>query len=416
MKRLHTILLFCLLAVPVLCCRVSAADPQPPEYLLKARSMLAEATSRAGEIPEAADEISFAKNYLLRAEKEYDENLSWGKLKEKAEPVVRYYAGLARLQAAIVLARAGRIDQDRERLRLEGVAAGVKSRIKVFDDKLAEIAALKGELGRRDSSIAALTQQTVALKTELEQLTAARRADAERLGAEKKQETDRLTAQIETMKAELMAKAAALSSTQLKGSDASRELLAKQQLISGLELKIAEVNKALAAAKADNQKLAADMAALAAQKGAVESQSREQIEALNRQKEFVAEVGKLGGVIKSGSDNMTVIFVRSAVIKAPKNDSLSADGSKTVARIVDLLKRYPEFRLKVKVHGYGQPAKNEDAAATDRMARLIREALIEKGGLEPAAVEALGVGSADPVYPKNNPEGNRRVEVTFVRK
>jgi outer membrane protein OmpA-like peptidoglycan-associated protein len=112
---------------------------------------------------------------------------------------------------------------------------------------------------------------------------------------------------------------------------------------------------------------------------------------------------------------MTVIFARSSMIKAPKNDATTADGDKMIVQVTDLLKRYPEYRIKIKVHGFGQ-GKTEDASATDRMARLIREALIEKGTLEPSGVEALGAGSAEPIYPKNNPEGNRRVEVTFVKR
>jgi outer membrane protein OmpA-like peptidoglycan-associated protein len=167
-------------------------------------------------------------------------------------------------------------------------------------------------------------------------------------------------------------------------------------------------------ARSEIGRLKADLASLAAAKGVVESQSKEQIDSLNRQNNFMAEVGKLGGVIKAGSDNMTVIFVRSAILKAPKNDTLTADGGKALQRIADLLKAYPEYRVKLKVHGFG-PAHNEDASATDRMARLIREALLAKGKFDLAVVEALGVGSVEPIYPKN-PEGNRRVEVTFVKR
>ena len=50
------------------------------------------------------------------------------------------------------------------------------------------------------------------------------------------------------------------------------------------------------------------------------------------------------------------------------------------------------------------------------MARFIREGLLNKGKLEQATVEALGVGSAEPALAKNNVEGNRRVEIIFVKK
>ena len=53
---------------------------------------------------------------------------------------------------------------------------------------------------------------------------------------------------------------------------------------------------------------------------------------------------------------------------------------------------------------------------TDRVARLIRGAVVEKGKFDPAVVEALGAGTSEPIYPKSNTEGNRRVEITFVKK
>ena len=52
---------------------------------------------------------------------------------------------------------------------------------------------------------------------------------------------------------------------------------------------------------------------------------------------------------------------------------------------------------------------------SDRMARLIRNSMLDKGRLAAADVDVLGVGVAEPIYPKSNKEGNRRVEVTFVK-
>ncbi len=343
-----------------------AEEPTYPDYIQKAQSLVEKASSRASDLNSFTDEVLIARNFIRNAEAEYKKNVSWtGKLDAKVEATIRYYSAVAELQASVVLSRVGKITQEKERARLESQTADVKARIKVFDDKNAEIAKLS-------KSLAACTNENAGLST------------ASAVGASAEQKVIALTGQIEILK----------------------------QSLAAAEGKSAELDKA----RTEIAALKANIATLTAQKGASESQSKEQIDALNRQKDFSDDVGKLGGVIKPGSDNMTVIFVRSGMIKAPKNDKLTPEGEKAIERVAEMLKKFPEFRIKLKVHGFGAPAKTEDAAATDRMARLIREVLLEKGKFEPATVEALGAGSAEPIYPKTNVEGNRRVEITFVKR
>jgi len=99
-----------------------------------------------------------------------------------------------------------------------------------------------------------------------------------------------------------------------------------------------------------------------------------------------------------------------------RSNSLTAAGDTALTKIASLLRTYSEYRMKIKVHGFGSPTRNEDAAATDQMARFVREALLNKGKFDPATVEALGIGAAEPVYPKKNSEGNRRIDFIFVKK
>lgn len=382
------------------------ADAPLPEYILSAQSLIAQASTRAGELNDFADAVLIGQNYLRNAEAEYKNNLSWGKLEKNAEPTVRYYAAMAQLQASVILSRAAKVDQEKERVRLEGQAADLKAKIKVFDDKVAEIAALKADLAKRDATIADLDKQVVGKQSEMEKSAAAKKAEIEQLNAK-----------IASLANDVSAKAALLATTETRGSDVSRELELKQKAISVLEQKVADLKKALESVKADNAKLQGDLASLAVQKGAVESQSQEQIQALNRAQQFVTEVGRLGGVIKTGADNITSIFTRASLIKASaKSVTVTPDGEKLGLALAGLLKNYQEYRAVIKVHGFGQPAKSEDATATDQMARLLREVAVGKGKLDPAAVEALGVGQSEPIYPKNNPEGNRRVEIAFVKK
>ncbi|MEI7815768.1 MAG: hypothetical protein WCI45_01130 [Desulfuromonadales bacterium] len=399
MKILHCFCVVC--AISLFSATFSFAEDAMPEYMLKAQSLIAQANTKAAGYNDFSDAVLIGQNYLRRAETEYKKNQSWGKLDKKAESTVRYYTDMACLQASIVLSQVGKIEQEKEQIRLEALTLEVKAKVRVFDDKKAVVSALKVDLVKRDAIIADLQAVVVSQK---------------KLVENKQSEIDRLTGNITQLTADLSAKGTVLTATEARNSEGAQELKVKQQALAAMEQQLADVTKNLEVSKMETAHLRTDLAALVAQKGAAESLSQEQIQLLKRAQDFLGEVGKIGGAVKAGSDNMTVVFVRSAMFKAPKNDILTPEGEKTLLRIVALLKKYPEFNVKLSVHGFGQPAKKEDVPATSRMARLIRETLVDKGSLDAVRVETVGSGSAEIIYPKNNPEGNRRVEVTFVKK
>jgi chromosome segregation ATPase len=378
-----------------------------------------QAEAKSLELKSFTDEVLIARNFMKNSEDEYTKNLGWsGKLDEKEEPTVRYFASMAEIQASVVLARARKIAQNRERIRLEQQLVEVKSKIKVFDEKNAEIAAIKKSLTELNTAFQALKDEKEQLSAKSSTLGSDMTVKSTALASAERRVSS-LSSDLDGCNKALTAsekKVADLASAELRAVSLASELDNCGKARSASEQKAAQLAADQEQARNEISRLRADLASLAAAKGVVESQSKEQIDALNRQKDFVAEIGKLGGVIKAGSDNMTVIIARSAMLKAPRNDTLTAEGGKYAQRIAELLKAYPEYRLKLKVYGFGQPAKNEDASATDRMARLLREALLEKGKFDPATVEALGAGVVEPIYPKTNPEGNRRVEVTFVKR
>ena len=374
LRTLGTLFALMICAVPAL----HAAETEFPDYIRTAQASVGQAEAKAAQLKEYADDALIARNFLRNAEAEYKNNLSWsGKLDAKAEPTVRYFAAMAQLQASVILSRAEKIAQEKERGRLEAQAAQVRSRIKVFDDKNADIAALKTEIAKRDAAIAGLNAD-LATKTAS--------------GSSAGQRVVELTGEVQTLKW-------SLSTTEQKAAELGTELDRQKK---GLEKANAEVARL-------KQELAA--------KGAEATQEREQLQALSRARQFELEIGKLGGVIKASGDTIITIHARSALIKtSAKSVTVTAAGERLGLALAELIKSYPEYRAVVKVHGFGQPAKSEDAAATDQMARLLREVAVGKGKLDPAAVEALGVGQSEPIYPKSNPEGNRRVEITFVKK
>lgn len=362
-----------------------SAETTYPAYLLKAQSIVEKAASAAGD-GLSSDDILIAKNFILNAETEYKKHLTWtGKLEPAAEPTVQYFASMAELQASIVLSKAARLQQEKDLKRIEAESAVVKAKIKVFDNKNEEIAGLK-------KGIIELNGELLATKKEREQLLA----------------------KVATLEGGVSSASTDLKSTQQKVAILTAESERCTVSLSASEKKVGELTVELQKNGVEIATLKQEITALAAAKGISETQSKERIEALKRQKEFVSKVSLLGGVVKPGSENMTVVFSRASLLSSPKNDKLTAEGVKVVTSLSDLLTAYPEYRIKLKVHGFGTPAKNEDASATDRMARMIRESVLTSGKFEPTRVEALGVGTAEPAY-KKNIEGNRRVELIFVK-
>jgi len=346
---------------------VFAADEPAPAYLQQAQSAVAQVLAKGSEQAELKDDILIAQNSLRNAEAEYKKNLGWsGKLDQKAEPTVRYLADVARLQASVLLAKLGKQDQDKEKSRLDGLITTTRAKIKIFDDLVARVKTLKKQSADQASQITSLN------------------------------------AKVASLNAELSAKGSAITSSDQKTSELLKALEEQKKATSSSEQRVAALTQELDGLKQQTAQLQATGEQLAAEK---------------RVKAFEAEVGKLGGIVKTTTAGLSVTFPRAQMLKATgKSTTMTPAGTTTVAKVAELLKTYPEYRIKLRVHGFGQPSRHEDAAATDQMARFTREALLSKGKLESTAVEALGVGAAEPVYPKGNVEGNRRVEIIFVKK
>lgn len=345
-----------------------AKEPALPDYLENANSQVANAAMAAQHYTELADEVLIAKNSIRTANSEYEKNLGTfsGKLDPKAEPAVRQLAEVAHLQAALIIAKAGAKTQDAERIRLEAQIRDTKAKIKVFDDLVAQLKTLKKQAADQASQI------------------------------------NSLNAKVASLSAELAAKGSAITSSDQKTAELLKALDEQKKATASSEQRVAALTQELESLKQQAAQLQA---------------TGEQLSAEKRIKAFEAEVGKLGGIVKAAAAGLTVTFPRSQLLKTTgKSTTLTPGGSGVIVKLSELLKAYPEYRVKLRVHGFGQPSRSEDAAATDQMARFVREALLTTGKFEPATVEALGVGAAEPAYPKNNVEANRRVEIIFVKK
>ncbi len=335
---------------------VFAQDEGKPAYIEKAKSSVEKLLARGAETKDFADDVLAAQNYLKLAETEYTKSLGWtGKVKEGAEPTIRHYATMAELTATVVFSRLEKINQDKERARLEKLISETKARIKIFDDKNAEIVKLKGDVNN-------LSKELALLKTD---------------------------------KANL-----------------SGHVDASDTKIATLEKDIAEKNKALEELK----RVKDELKAIESQKGMefVEVQAR--LRAMSKAKEFLIEVSKMGMITKASEEGVTLMLPRTAFIKAtPKGPGLSSEADKNISTLSVLMQKFPEYKITLKVFGFGQPAKNENAKATEQMAKVIKDALAGKGKMNAALIEAIGAGPVSPLFPKSAAELNKRVEITFIQ-
>lgn len=357
-------LLLCSLPLP----SAWSKEPAWPDYLENANTQVANAATVGGKYAELADDILIARNTIRTANSEYEKNLGTfsGKLDPKAEPAVRQLAEMARLQAALVIAKTGAINQDKERIRLEGLILETRAKIKVFDDLVAKVKALQKQTADQGSQIASMN------------------------------------AKVASLNAELAAKGSAITSSDQKTSDLLKALDEQKKATASSEQRVAALSQEVMGLKQQLAQL---------------QTTAEQLSTDRRIKAFEAEIGKLGGLVKTTAAGLSITFPRSQMLKVTgKSTTLNAGGDSTLSKVADLMKTYPEYRVKLRVHGFGQPTRSEDASATDQMARFMREALLTKGKFEPSVVDALGVGAAEPIFPKSNVEGNRRVEFIFVKK
>jgi DNA repair exonuclease SbcCD ATPase subunit len=322
------------------------------------------------ETAEFSEDILAARNYLKIADTEISKNTTLlGKVKDEAEPTIMHYISMADLTASVVQSKIEKTKHDAERMRLEKLIPEVKAKIKIFADKNAEIERLKAELAKSKSDSGKPTPE---LQAKLSQ---------------KQGEIDALSKEIVSLKSE--------------NANLSSQINALKSENQGL--------------KSDSQKTRDELNVLKGQKGAELSELQLKATALARFKEVAEEAGKIGMISAVSNGEITVIIPRAKFIRTtPKGIAPSQDSDEIIARISALMNRFREYKAIIKVHGFGQPTKNEDGKATANMSKIIKDLLTEKGKINAEMITASGAGMFAPLFSRSDVEANRRVEITFV--
>lgn len=163
---------------------VQADKTQAVFSIQKARSAIEKVKIRGEEMKASIDELEKARKQLDVADAVLKKNtslLGMGGLKKEAEPEIQYYVEMAEINTAIVASRLEKISQEKENARLEKQIPEIESKIRVFNDKNAQIKKLKEELSQprtKSAEVAMLKKentemadQLAKLKTERENLS-----------------------------------------------------------------------------------------------------------------------------------------------------------------------------------------------------------------------------------------------------
>jgi hypothetical protein len=202
----------------------------------------------------------------------------------------------------------------------------------------------------------------------------------------------------------------------LKRETGSTKSSLSSQVVA-LQAEIASLNQNRDDLTSENKKLKDELSGIKSQKGAEFVQVQSRLTAATKTRELLAAISKLGLVARISADGATLVIPRSAFFKTTRKGLDLAPGADRIAGDIGAVAiKYPEYRLDVKVFGYGKPTKNEDIKATGAMANRLKILLLEKGKMSASSLEASGAGTTPALFAGTTGDANRRVEFTFVNK
>jgi len=377
MKKLPIIFILCLFFF--LQVTAALADKEQLQFSIqKARTDIEKNQKRSEEVKITINELQKARDFLKQAETELVKNKNWrGALNKEAEPTISYLTEMAEIYTAIAFSRLTKFDQEKENARLEKQIPEIEAKIKVFDDKNAEIKKLKEELEKPQGKIRDVNTEIATLKKEKTEL-------ADQL-SQLKSEKEKLSGKTETL----------------------------NELVASVRKDLAERIKTVENLSAENKLLKDNIKNSEDQKGSSLQEIQTKLGTMNAKFKLFDAVAKFGLISKISADEYTFIIPRSKLIKTgAKSPALAPDADLYINEIVENIKNLPESKLSIKVYGSGKPANNEDTKGTTLMANLLKKAFIGKG-IGEASIQATGAGTGTPLFSKAAVEENRCIGLTI---
>jgi outer membrane protein OmpA-like peptidoglycan-associated protein len=125
--------------------------------------------------------------------------------------------------------------------------------------------------------------------------------------------------------------------------------------------------------------------------------------------------GRQGTTVQRQQDNLS-ITMKSDVLFDTGSSLIKAGGYDEIARIADILNRYPQTRVTVEGHTDSTDSDSSNMRLSEERARAVGEALIARG-IDPGRITTVGLGKSRPIASNATEAGkqlNRRVALLVV--
>jgi outer membrane protein OmpA-like peptidoglycan-associated protein len=367
---------------------------ETPTLVIEEAKFAIDQARKAGAEQKAYDDLSAAKSWLSRAEKEYEEarsffsRLSTEKTQKAKDDEIIYLATMAKIKATVAENKAKKTVQSKE----------LQDTRKDLADYQGAIAVLKKNLEETQKA------KEIQAKAEAErkELAEAKRKATE-LEAQKKREWEEVqkkAAEMETLKQKELQEArvketerAAAREKELAEAKLKAEQLAAQRAKEDAEMKIREARLA-----EEGKKLSALQA---------------KAEAMERERNMLAGASKIRNVTVKTGEKEIVIAILAINIFTPTTE-LKPQGKEILGKVGSFLKAYPQHKVIVRGHTDSVGKQEANQALSEKRAQKVREYLVAYQDIQPTRVTAEGVGPSQPVATKSTEAGralNRRVEI-----
>ncbi|MFH1758809.1 MAG: OmpA family protein [Pseudomonadota bacterium] len=369
---------------------------ETPTMVIEEAKFAIDQARKAGAEQKAYDDLSAAKSWLARAEKEYEDarsffsRMSTSKTQKAKDDEIIYLASMAKIKAIIAENKAKK-----------------DALLKDLQDTRKDLADYQGTIA--------------VLKKNLEEAQKAKeiqaKAEAERKELE---EAKRQAAELETQKRreleEAQKRSAAMEALRQKELQEAR--LKEAERAAAREKELAEAKLKAEQLAAQRAKEEAEMKARVAkltEERKILAALKEKAEALEKEKTMLAEASKIPRVTVKTGEKEIIITILAINLFTPATE-LQTDGKTILDSVGNFLKAYPDPKVAVRGHTDSTGSQALNQALSEKRAQKVREYLVAYQDIHPTRVTAQGFGPSQPVAINATEAGralNRRVEVAI---
>lgn len=379
---------------------LAASAAETPTMAIEEAKFAIDQARKAGAEQRAYDDLSAAKSWLSRAEKEYAETKSFfarakkmvSTDKAKEEEII-HLATMAKIKAMTAEAKSRKAGALTELQDIQKELSDYQSALAIFKQKLAE-----GEKAKEAQAKA---------EAERKELKEAKRKAVEMEAQKRKEleEAQKKVAEIEALKQK------ELQEARLKEAQRAGE---REKELGEAKLKAERLamqhGKEEAEMKAREEQLAAEKQKLAA--------LQKKAEALEREKAMLVEASRIPNVTVKSADKEMVITILAIHLFTPAND-LKSSGKTILDRLGKFLKSYSNNQVVVRGHTDSVGKETTNQAISEKRSQRVREYLVAYQDIPSTRITAIGLGPSQPVASNSTEAGrtlNRRVEIAIIPK